>query len=78
LVIHPASTTHEQLTAEEQLAAGVPRDLIRVSVGIEHIDDIIGDFAQALEKVCVVGGSLNPGAKAAVPNVTAEVVKLEV
>ncbi|MCB1245725.1 MAG: O-acetylhomoserine aminocarboxypropyltransferase/cysteine synthase [Acidimicrobiia bacterium] len=48
LVIHPASTTHQQLDGEEQLAAGVSDDLIRVSVGIEHIDDIKADFAQAL------------------------------
>ena len=48
LVIHPASTTHQQLTDEEQLAAGVSADQIRVSVGIEHIDDIIADFDKAL------------------------------
>ena len=50
LVIHPASTTHQQLTDAEQLAAGVTPDYIRVSVGTEHIDDIIADFAQALAK----------------------------
>jgi O-acetylhomoserine/O-acetylserine sulfhydrylase len=49
LVIHPASTTHEQLSDEEQLSSGVTKDLIRVSVGIEHIDDIIEDFIQAFE-----------------------------
>ena len=49
LVIHPASTTHQQLTEEEQLAAGVTPDYIRVSVGTEHIDDIIADFKQAIE-----------------------------
>ncbi|KAJ3157409.1 Homocysteine synthase [Geranomyces michiganensis] len=49
LVIHPASTTHQQLTDEEQLASGVTKDLIRVSVGIEHIEDIKEDFAEALE-----------------------------
>lgn len=48
LVIHPASTTHQQLSAEEQSAAGVKSDFIRVSVGIEHIDDIKADFEQAL------------------------------
>jgi O-acetylhomoserine/O-acetylserine sulfhydrylase-like pyridoxal-dependent enzyme len=48
LVIHPASTTHQQLASEEQQAAGVSEDLVRVSVGIEHIDDIIADFEQAL------------------------------
>lgn len=51
LVIHPASTTHQQLTEEEQAASGVKGDLVRVSVGIEHIDDIIGDFEQAFTKI---------------------------
>ncbi|MCG8343973.1 MAG: O-acetylhomoserine aminocarboxypropyltransferase/cysteine synthase [Chlorobiales bacterium] len=50
LVIHPASTTHQQLTAEEQAAAGVSRDMIRVSVGIEHIEDIKMDFEQAFSE----------------------------
>ena len=49
LVIHPASTTHQQLTEQEQLAAGVTPDYIRVSVGTEHIDDIVADFEQALK-----------------------------
>jgi O-acetylhomoserine (thiol)-lyase len=49
LVIHPASTTHQQLTEKEQLAAGVTDDYIRVSVGTEYIDDIIADFDQALK-----------------------------
>jgi len=48
LVIHPASTTHQQLSEKEQLAAGVTPDYVRVSVGTEHIDDIIADFDQAL------------------------------
>ena len=50
LVIHPGSTTHRQLTTEEQAAAGVRSDQIRVSVGIEHIDDIVADFEQAFHK----------------------------
>ncbi len=50
LAIHPASTTHQQLSPEEQLAAGVTPDFIRLSVGIEHIDDIIADIDQALTK----------------------------
>ncbi|HEY5890042.1 MAG TPA: O-acetylhomoserine aminocarboxypropyltransferase/cysteine synthase [Acidimicrobiia bacterium] len=50
LVIHPGSTTHQQLSDEEQAAAGVRPDQIRVSVGIEHIDDIKEDFEQAFEK----------------------------
>ena len=49
LVIHPASTTHQQLTEEQQISAGVSPDYIRVSVGTENIDDIIADFSQALE-----------------------------
>ncbi len=49
LVIHPASTTHQQLNEQEQLAAGVTPDYVRVSVGTEHIDDIIDDFDQALK-----------------------------
>lgn len=49
LVCHPASTTHSQLSDEELLAAGVSPDMIRLSVGVEHIDDIIADLNQALE-----------------------------
>lgn len=51
LVIHPASTTHQQLTEAEQLSAGVTPDLVRVSVGIEHIEDIKADFAQAFQQL---------------------------
>ena len=50
LAIHPASTTHEQLTDAEQISAGVSKGGIRISVGIEHIDDIKADIEQALEK----------------------------
>ncbi|MFO0399563.1 MAG: O-acetylhomoserine aminocarboxypropyltransferase/cysteine synthase family protein, partial [Sphingobacteriia bacterium] len=53
LVIHPASTTHQQLAEAEQRAAGVLPDQIRVSVGIEHIEDLKADFEQALQKVAV-------------------------
>ena len=49
LVIHPATTTHQQLSDEEQLSTGVTPEYVRVSVGTEHIDDIIADFAQALK-----------------------------
>ncbi len=49
LVIHPASTTHQQLSAADQASAGVTADMVRVSVGIEHIDDIIEDFDIALK-----------------------------
>ena len=48
LVIHPASTTHQQLAEDEQRASGVSPDLVRVSVGTEHIDDILADFEHAL------------------------------
>jgi O-acetylhomoserine (thiol)-lyase len=51
LVIHPASTTHQQLSDSEQISAGVTPDLVRVSVGIEHIDDIKEDFEQAFKKI---------------------------
>jgi O-acetylhomoserine (thiol)-lyase len=51
LIIHPASTTHQQLTEEEQLSAGVHPSQLRVSVGIEHIDDIKADFEQAFNTV---------------------------
>lgn len=50
LIIHPASTTHQQLTDEEQLASGVKPSSLRVSVGYEHIDDIKSDFQQAFDK----------------------------
>ncbi len=53
LIIQPAATTHQQLSPEAQHAAGVEPSQLRVSVGIEHIDDIIADFEQALEKVNV-------------------------
>ncbi len=49
LIIQPAATTHQQLSEEEQLAAGIDPALLRVSVGVEHIEDIIADFEQALK-----------------------------
>lgn len=51
LVVHPASTTHRQLNEQEQRAAGVTPDMIRMSIGIEHIDDIIWDISQALSSI---------------------------
>jgi O-acetylhomoserine (thiol)-lyase len=51
LACHPASTTHRQLTEKEQAAAGVTQDLLRLSVGIEHIDDILADLDQAFASV---------------------------
>jgi O-acetylhomoserine (thiol)-lyase len=53
LAIHPASTTHSQLNDDELAAAGVTLDTVRLSVGIEHIDDIVGDLEQALAAVAV-------------------------
>ena len=50
-LLHPASTTHRQMNDEQLAEAGVTPDLVRLSVGIEHVDDIIGDLAQALAKV---------------------------
>lgn len=50
LAIHPATTTHSQLTAEQQLAGGIKPELVRLSIGIEHIDDILADLDQALAK----------------------------
>jgi len=55
LVIHPASTTHRQLSGAQRDAAGVRDDLIRVSVGLEHIDDIVADFAAGLERAGLGG-----------------------
>jgi O-acetylhomoserine (thiol)-lyase len=48
LACHPATTTHRQLDAAEMLKAGVSEDMIRLSVGIEHIDDLLADLEQAL------------------------------
>ena len=50
LAIHPSSTTHQQLSADEQAATGVTSDYVRLSIGIEHIDDILNDIEQALRK----------------------------
>jgi O-acetylhomoserine (thiol)-lyase len=52
LACHPASTTHRQMSAEQQHKAGVRPEMIRLSVGIEHSDDIIADLDQALATAC--------------------------
>ena len=52
LACHPASTTHRQMSAEEQQKAGVRPEMIRLSIGIEHVDDIVGDLDQALDAAC--------------------------
>jgi len=63
LIIAPAATTHQQLSEEEQLASGVTKDLIRLSVGIEHVDDIKADLQQSFDKVADIinGGSSKLG-----------------
>ena len=62
MIIAPATTTHQQLTDEEQLASGVTKDLIRLSVGIEHVDDIKADLQQSFDKIgkVVNGGRKEP------------------
>ena len=50
-MIHPASTTHRQLADEQQVAAGAGPDVVRLSIGIENVEDIIADLEQALAKV---------------------------
>ena len=70
MIIAPAATTHQQLNDEEKLASGVTKDLIRLSVGIEHIDDIKADLQQAFDKVAnLKNGS---GKEPAAVNVSAE------
>ena len=49
-MIHPSSTTHQQLSAEQQAAAGVTPEMVRLSVGLEDLDDLLWDLEQALEK----------------------------
>jgi len=56
LACHPASTTHRQMSPEEQRKAGVSPEMIRLSIGIEHFDDIIADLDQALEKAVATAG----------------------
>ena len=69
LVIHPASTTHEQLSPEEQVAAGVQPSMVRVSVGYEEIEDIKADFSKA---IAAATGKKAPGG-----GVGTEQVKIE-
>ncbi|MDE8345959.1 MAG: aminotransferase class I/II-fold pyridoxal phosphate-dependent enzyme [Acidocella sp.] len=57
LACHPASTTHRQMTADEQRKAGITPDMIRLSVGIEHIEDILADLRQALNIACPAGNA---------------------
>jgi O-acetylhomoserine (thiol)-lyase len=60
LAIHPATTTHQQLSPAEQLATGVTPDFVRLSVGLEHIDDIIADVDQALLRREAAGRRTDP------------------
>ena len=64
LIIHPASTTHEQLTPEQQRATGVTPELVRLSVGLEDVRDLIGDLDQALGEA-VVAAKATPAETAA-------------
>jgi len=61
LIIAPAATTHQQLSEEEQLASGVTKDLIRLSVGIEHIDDIKADLQQSFDKIASLHNGKSKG-----------------
>ena len=63
LIIHPASTTHQQLSAQDQLDSGVTPELVRISVGIEHVDDIIADLDQAI-RIATGTRSATPAAAA--------------
>ncbi|MBX6351196.1 MAG: aminotransferase class I/II-fold pyridoxal phosphate-dependent enzyme [Clostridia bacterium] len=67
LVIHPASTTHAQLTPEQLAEAGVPEDLIRLSVGLEHVDDLIADLEEALRAAHGTGRQDAPSGREAPP-----------
>ena len=51
MIIHQASTTHQQLSEQEQITAGVPKDLIRLSVGLEDIEDLIGDLKSVFDTI---------------------------
>ena len=61
LVIHPATTTHQQLSAVEQAAVGVTDDLVRLSIGLEHVDDILADLDRGLA-AAVTGAPVGAGA----------------
>jgi O-acetylhomoserine (thiol)-lyase len=63
LSCHPASTTHRQMSPEEQRAAGVVPEMIRLSIGIEHSDDIIADLKQALDAATMATTKGDPDAR---------------
>jgi O-acetylhomoserine (thiol)-lyase len=54
LIIQPSATTHQQLNTDEQESAGVVPTLLRISVGLEHVEDLIADFERALERIPVL------------------------
>ncbi|MDQ6657826.1 MAG: O-acetylhomoserine aminocarboxypropyltransferase/cysteine synthase [Actinomycetota bacterium] len=64
LVLHPGSTTHRQLTPEQLESAGVPSDLVRISIGLEDVDDILWDLDQALDIAGVAAGAVSEGGAA--------------
>ncbi|PHH73018.1 hypothetical protein CDD80_4095 [Ophiocordyceps camponoti-rufipedis] len=74
LAIHPWTTTHEQLSDEEKKASGVTEDMIRISVGIEHIDDIIADFEQSFKAASALLSSSNQSSAAEMKGSEAPVV----
>ncbi|MFM9108119.1 MAG: PLP-dependent transferase, partial [Chloroflexota bacterium] len=61
LVIHPGSTTHQQMTDEQQVASGISPDLVRISVGLEDVDDICWDLDRALRRATGVGSGSGAG-----------------
>ena len=71
LVIHPASTTHQQLSTEQLAAAGVPDDLVRISVGLEDVEDILWDIDQALTAALATEPADSPADSCALPEATA-------
>jgi O-acetylhomoserine (thiol)-lyase len=73
LVCHPASTTHRQMPAEQQIKAGVRPEMLRLSIGIEHIDDILDDLDQALDAAVPARMSAQPaiGARGSTSHVSA-------
>jgi O-acetylhomoserine (thiol)-lyase len=67
LIIHPASTTHQQLSPEDQLSTGTTEDLVRLSVGLEHVDDLIADLDQAIRAATSEGSGSGTPEREAVP-----------
>jgi O-acetylhomoserine (thiol)-lyase len=70
LIIHPGSTTHQQLTDEQQAASGVTPDLVRISVGLEDVDDICWDLDRALRRATDESGRFAQGGKRGIAALT--------